>query len=281
MDTAMDSPGRTKGSERAAAESRFYDRYAEQVTAETLSPLQVFAPTCLENLYVLEQFGNLRGQRVLDIGCGQGDTSVFFALRGAEVCALDVSQKMVELTGALAGAHGVGDRVRARACRVEDMDYPDQHFDLVFADGVLHHLDMAAAVPNIVRVMKSGGRGIFLEPQKGSIFSEIYRVFAKDLRTTDERPLEPRDFDFLASQFGHLDHREYHLVSLLLFTMRFVTLKLSGKAFPYWMDDVRQGKYHPRLLQFLQTIDDRLLRCVPRLRRYTWMTVITARKTVG
>ncbi len=281
MDRAMDSPGQTKGSERAAAESRFYDRYAEQLTAETLSPLQVFAPTCLENVYVLEQFGDLRGKRVLDIGCGQGDTSVFFALRGAEVCALDVSEKMVELTGALASVYGVGDRVRARACRVEDMDYPDHHFDLVFADGVLHHLDMAAAVPNIVRVMKPGGRGIFLEPQKGSIFSEIYRFFAKDLRTNDERPLEPRDFEFLASQFGHLEHREYHLVSLLLFTMRFVTLKLSGNAFPYWMDDVRQGKYHPRLLRFLQTIDDRLLRRVPRLRKYTWMTVITARRTVG
>lgn len=275
----MDLPHRTKVSDRAEAESRFYDRYAEQLTTEKLSPVEVFAPTCLENLYVLEQFGDLRGRRVLDIGCGQGDTSVFFALRGAEVCALDVSEKMVELTRALAGAHGVGDRVRTRACRVEDMDYPDDHFDLVFADGVLHHLDMPAAVPNIVRVMKPGGSGVFLEPQKGSIFSEIYRFFAKDLRTTDERPLEPRDFDFLTGQFGHLEHREYHLVSLLLFTMRFVTLKLSGKAFPYWMDDVRQGKYHPRLLRLLQNLDDRLLRHVPRLRNYTWMTVITARKT--
>lgn len=275
----MDSPGRPNVSERAEAESRFYDRYAERLTAEKLSPWEVFAPTCLENLYVLDQFADLRGKRVLDIGCGQGDTSVFFALRGAEVRALDVSEKMVELTGELARAHGVGDRVQARACRVEDMDFPDNHFDLVFADGVLHHLDMLAAVPNVVRVMKPGGRGIFLEPQKGSIFSEVYRFFAKDLRTTDERPLEQRDFDFLTSQFGHLEHREYHLVSLLLFTMRFVTLKLSGKAFPYWMDEVRQGKYHPRLLRRLQNIDEWVFRHFPSLRKYTWMTVITARKT--
>lgn len=274
----MDSPGRANVSERAAAESRFYDRYAEQLTAEKLSPLQVFAPTCLENEYVLTQFGDLNGKRVLDIGCGQGDTSVFFALRGAEVRALDVSEKMVGLTGELARAHGVGDHVQARACRVEDMDFPDDHFDLIFADGVLHHLDMPQAVPNIVRVMKPGGRGIFLEPQKGSLFSEIYRFFAKDLRTVDERPLEQRDFDFLTAQFGHLEHREYHLVSLLLFTMRFVTLKLSGKAFPYWMDEVRQGQYHPRLLRWLQKIDEGVFRILPPLRRYTWMTVITASK---
>ncbi len=266
---------------RARAESRFYDRYAEQLSPERLAPQNVFAPTCLENRYVLEQFGNLQGKRVLDIGCGQGDTSVFFALAGAEVHALDVSEKMVSVTTALATHRGVGERVHAQVCRVEDMKYADDYFDLIFADGVLHHLDMPQAVPSIVRVMKPGGRGVFLEPQKGSIFSEVYRFFATDLRTTDERPLEQRDFDFLAGQFGRLNHREYHLVSLALFTMRFVSLKFSGKAFPYWMDEVRQGKYHPQLLHRLQNIDEWVFRHFPSLRRYTWLTVIVAEKGKG
>jgi len=263
---------------RAQAESRFYDRYAEQLSPERLAPLEVFASTCLENRYVLEQFGNLQGKRVLDIGCGQGDTSVFFALGGAEVHALDVSEKMVSVTTELARYHGVGDRVHALACRVEDMKYVDDYFDLVFADGVLHHLDMLQAVPSIVRVMKRGGRGVFLEPQKGSVFSEVYRFFATDLRTTDERPLEQRDFDFLAAQFGHLHHREYHLSSLILFAMRFTSLKFSGRAFPYWMDEVRQGKYHPKLLRHLQDLDEWVFRHFPSLRKYTWLTVIVAEK---
>jgi SAM-dependent methyltransferase len=270
-----------KPTKRAQAESQFYDQYAEQLSPEQLSPEKVFAPTCLENLYVLEQFGNLRGKRVLDIGCGQGDTSAFFALCEAEVHALDVSERMVSVTTELAKYHGVGDRVHAQACRVEDMKYPDDYFDLIFADGVLHHLDMPQAVPNIARVMKRGGRGIFLEPQKGSVFSEIYRFFATDLRTVDERPLEQRDFDFLTSQFGQLNHREYHLVSLVLFAMRFVTLKLSGKAFPYWMDEVRQGKYHPKLLRRLQNVDEWVFRHFPSLRKYTWLTVITTEKSKG
>jgi SAM-dependent methyltransferase len=263
---------------RAHAESQFYDRYAEQLSREQLAPQNVFAPTCLENLYVLEQFGNLQGKRVLDIGCGQGDTSVFFALGGAEVHALDVSEKMVAVTTELARRHGVDARVQAQAGRVEDMKYADDYFDLVFADGVLHHLDMPQAVPNIVRVMKPGGRGVFLEPQKGSIFSEVYRFFASDLRTEDEHPLEQRDFDFLANQFDRLSHREYHLVSLVLFAMRFASLKFSGQAFPYWMDEVRQGKYHPKLLRHLQNLDEWVFRHFPPLRKYTWLTVIVTEK---
>ena len=158
------------------------------------------------------------------------------------------------------------------------MRFPDDYFDLIFADGVLHHLDLTQAVPNLVRVLKPGGRGVFIEPQKGSIFNEIYRFFAKDLRTAGERPLEQRDFDFLSSQFGQLDHREYHLVSLMLFAMRFVMLKLTSKTFPYWMDEVRQGKYHPRLLLRLQAVDEWAFRHFPVLRKYTWMSVITAEK---
>jgi len=233
----------------------------------------------MENTDLLRAFGDLRGKRVMDIGCGQGDTSVWFALQGAEVWAMDVSAGMVEVTRQLAARHGVADRIHAEVCRVEDNTYADGFFDLIFADGVLHHLDLAVAVPNLARLLKHGGRGFFMEPQKGSLFIQIYRIFAKDLRTADERPLEPQDFDLLRNHFPGMNHREYHLASLVLFAMRFVMLKLSGKAFPYWMDEVRQGRYHPNLLRWLQGIDAWSLAHFPRLGKLCWMTVIEARKT--
>ncbi len=265
--------------ERAQAESAFYNRYAEQLSVDRVDPHRVFAPTCLENIQIVERLGDLKGKRVLDIGCGQGDTTVWFALQGAEVWALDVSDGLVEFARKLAERHGVSGRVRARVCRVEDMDYADGFFDVVFADGVLHHLDIRLAAPNIVRVMKPGGQGIFIEPQKGSFFIQIYRLFAKDLRSEDERPLERSDFDYLTGQFGDLDHREYHLLSLFLFGARFAMLKLTGKTFPYWMDEVRAGGFCPGLLRRLQAVDDWLLRRVKWLRWYTWMTVLMPRKT--
>jgi SAM-dependent methyltransferase len=266
---------------RAESESRFYDRYAEELTVESLEPLDVFAPTCLENTYLLEQLGDLRDRRVLDIGCGQGDTSVFFALRGAEVYAVDVSAKMVELTRQLAAKHGLGERVHGEVGRVEELQHPDNSFDVVFADGVLHHIDMKEAVPNLVRMLKVGGRGCFLEPLKGSIFSQIYRFFAKDIRSADERPLERADLEYLKSQFGGLAHREFHLVSLVLFAFRYATLKMRGPVNTYWFDGVRQGKYHPNLLRFLQAIDQRLMKWMPFLGKYAWQCVITVQKPDG
>jgi ubiquinone/menaquinone biosynthesis C-methylase UbiE len=264
--------------QRALSERQFYNSYAERLDVSQIDPSRILAPTCLENEHLIEKLGELRGKRVLDIGCGQGDTTTFLALRGAEVWALDVADRMVEFTRQLAAHHGVADRVRAETGRVEDMKYPSDFFDLVFADGVLHHLDLSSAVPNLVRVMKPGGRGFFLEPQRGSVFIEIYRLFARDLRTADERPLNQHDLDYFAGQFRRFDHHEYHFLSLSMFGIRFLQLKLQGKAFPYWMEDIRAGKWHPRTLRCLQRIDEFLLTRFRFLRKYCWMTVIVVQK---
>ena len=73
-------------------------------------------------------------------------------------------------------------------------------------------------------------------------------------------------------------HKEYHLVSLLLFGLRYLQLKLTGKTYPYWMDELRQGKVCPRMLRWLQQMDLWLLARFSNLRRYCWLTVITAEK---
>ena len=64
----------------------------------------------------------------------------------------------------------------------------------------------------------------------------------------------------------------------MLFGLRFVQLKLQDRAFPYLMEDVRAGKWHPRLLRGLQAIDQLLLNHLRFLRKYCWMTVIVAYK---
>ena len=89
--------------------------------------------------------------RLLEIGCGIGQ----FAERvqrelGADVCAIDVSERMVELTRARGIAAEVAD---AQALRFDDAE-----FDCVAANWVLYHVpDIDKALAEAKRVLKPGG----------------------------------------------------------------------------------------------------------------------------
>src|SRR6516164_3050373 len=57
-------------------------------------------------------FARWRGKRVLEIGCGIGTDTINFARAGAQVTAVDLSEKSVELARTRASVFGLGDRVR-------------------------------------------------------------------------------------------------------------------------------------------------------------------------
>src|SRR5438046_9308753 len=89
-------------------ESVFHDQWAASVDLKTLPVREAFeAPTALENRFILRRMGDLRGKRLLDIGCGLGESSVFFALRGAQVKATDLSAGLVAPAIQLGSLHRV------------------------------------------------------------------------------------------------------------------------------------------------------------------------------
>ena len=144
-------------------ESEFHDSWASGIDISELMIEENFeAVTAPENRYALEVMGDIKGQRVLDIGCGAGETSVYFAKLGAQVTSLDISKEMIEVAKRLAQRNGV--EIDARTMIVEDMDLPDNHFDYIFGNGVLHHLNRRHAYQEIHRVLKPGGKAVFIEP---------------------------------------------------------------------------------------------------------------------
>ena len=60
-----------------------------------------------------DQLGDVRGKRILDLGCGHGMASVVLARRGAVVTACDLSLGYVREARARAGAARAGRRMRA------------------------------------------------------------------------------------------------------------------------------------------------------------------------
>jgi SAM-dependent methyltransferase len=90
--------------------------------------------------------------RVLEVGPGPGELSERMRRElGAEVVAIDVSERMVEL------ARGRG--VDARVGDVQALPFPDAEFDLVVAAWMLFHVpDLDRGLAEIARVLRPGGR---------------------------------------------------------------------------------------------------------------------------
>jgi SAM-dependent methyltransferase len=99
-----------------------------------------------------EAVAEVRPRRVLEVGCGPGELSERIARElGAEVVALDISPRMVEL----ARARGVD----ARVGDVQKLVLADREFDCAVAAWVLFHAqDVEQALGELARVLRNGGR---------------------------------------------------------------------------------------------------------------------------
>jgi len=87
------------------------------------------------------EFERWRGRKVLEIGCGIGTDTVNFARHGAEVTAVDLSAKSLEIARQRVEVYGVADRVRFFGGSAEELAsfVPKQTYDLVYSFGVIHH----------------------------------------------------------------------------------------------------------------------------------------------
>lgn len=123
--------------ERLEKRNALYRRLVEGVDAHEvlLDAVKEFAPT-----------------RVLEVGCGAGEIAARVRDElGAEILAVDSSERMVELTRQRGIEAYVGD--------VQELPFGDGEFDCVLAGWVLYHvLDRERAINECFRVLRPGGR---------------------------------------------------------------------------------------------------------------------------
>jgi arsenite methyltransferase len=97
------------------------------------------------------------GERVLDLGCGNGWATRLIAQANAGVQAIgiDASSKMIARAEAL---HSNTIRARYEVCTFEKIDFKDGHFDRVFSMEALYYAsDLGQAIRECFRVLKPGG----------------------------------------------------------------------------------------------------------------------------
>jgi ubiquinone/menaquinone biosynthesis C-methylase UbiE len=117
-----------------------------------LNSRRSYAPWMAEAL----DYAGAAGLDVLDVGCGQGIDLAEYALAGANATGIDLTARHVQLANQHLQALGL--RGQAVEGDAENLPFPDQSFDRVSSNGVLHHTpDMSAALREIRRVLRPGG----------------------------------------------------------------------------------------------------------------------------
>jgi len=128
---------------------------------------------------------DLSRARVVDVGCGGGRYSVAWKLLGAhDVTGVDFSQPGIADARARCAALAL-DGIRFESMDVVELPLPENSFDIVFSNGVLHHTrDWRRGVRRLVDVLRPGGVGwLYLIEEPGGYFwdaIEMLRTIMKN-----------------------------------------------------------------------------------------------------
>jgi len=110
------------------------------------------------------QFEQWRGKKVLEIGCGIGTDTINFARHGADVTALELSEKSMEIAKQRAEVFGLGKTIRFIQGNGEELAkvLPSETYDLVYSFGVIHHTPHPEKVLEHVKSYVASGSTIKL-----------------------------------------------------------------------------------------------------------------------
>lgn len=260
-----------------AKEAHFHDQWAESTALDKIAVRAAFeAPTAPENRFILSHMGSLQGKRLLDVGAGLGESSVYFALQGAKVTTTDISPGMVERAQQLAKYHGV--EIDGAVAAGESLNVPEGAFDFVYVANTIHHVtNKDSLFEQARRALKSGGWFYSWDPLIYNPVIQVYRKMASGVRTEDECPLSFRDVASLEKYFTNVGHREFWIAGLALFLKYYLIDGVHPNADRYWKRILKETNGTLWWWQPLRAMDGVLTR-VPGVRRLAWNMVMWGQK---
>jgi SAM-dependent methyltransferase len=205
---------------------------------------------------------DLRGSAVLDYGCGDGHFSMRLASHGARVTGVDISPNLIKKARATALRMGMnGSAPQFAVGDAHHTPFRDESFDYVVGNGALHHLDLEKAYAEIARLLKPGGKAVFMEPMYHHPLLWMLRRLTPKTHTADERPLSTADMEKAKVSFRACFHREH-----FLFAVCAAPAHLLGKDFALFAIDK------------LDRFDELLMKSFPGLRKLAWYTMLDLEK---
>jgi ubiquinone/menaquinone biosynthesis C-methylase UbiE len=207
---------------------------------------------------------DLKGKRILDIGCGNGQYAVLFAMLGATVEAFDLSPVGVERGRRFAAANGVADRCHFSVGNASAMPYADGSFDILVMHEVLHHaVKYPMVAEECARVLDENGFLVCAESLRGNFALDIARKIT--MRGEEAKGDVILELSHLQDFSRSFSSYSVELMSLLFMAKRVVERYVDRAP-------VRA------LLKTLKVTDDVLLRVFPGLKKYCGECVVIYQK---
>lgn len=100
----------------------------------------------------------LEKPRILDIGCGSGVPTVELArLSNGEIIGIDINQSLLDKLNRKIEEEGFSNRVKTMNCSLFEIDFPDESFDIIWAEGSISIIGFEKALKEWNRLLKTNG----------------------------------------------------------------------------------------------------------------------------
>ena len=114
--------------------------------------------------------------RILDIGCGSGVSTLELArLSRGKVIGIDIDQLALDKFTRRIKEAGLTDRIQAINCSMFDMDFPDESFDIVWAEGSIYAIGFERGLREWKRLLKPSG-SMMVHDEQGNVREKLEQI---------------------------------------------------------------------------------------------------------
>ena len=159
---------------------------------------------------------NSPNSEILDYGCGVGAFLEKVAnLNPKKIIGIDISEVSIEKAKKL--VNGKQSKIELFVDNCENTKFNDNTFDVIYGTGILHHLNFSLCLNELLRILKPGGKFLFIEPLGTNPFINFYRKLTPKARSEDEHPLVEKDFELIQNKFKKVVINYYGFLTLIFF----------------------------------------------------------------
>jgi ubiquinone/menaquinone biosynthesis C-methylase UbiE len=227
--------------------------------------------------------GPLTHKKILEIGCGNGELSVWLAKNGAEVWGVDISDESIKIAEQRSAENHTATHTHFFSQPAESLPFENNFFDVVFINVTLHHLEIETSLKEFKRVLKPQGIFVAIEPftfsdliqkiRTSKLITKIYPIYQE---TPTERILNTTDLLLINKYFSPLSYSPFRIFSPFIFKIKTLFTIGAKICFPFEKNDETKKR---KLNRAFQKFDEFILLHIPFMKKFSRYLIIKGQKT--